>query len=35
MTEAKGPLNGLRVLELANETGHFCGKLFGDLGAMW
>ncbi len=33
MTEAKGPLTGLRVLELANETGHFCGKLLGDLGA--
>ena len=28
-----GPLAGLRVLELANETGHFCGKLLGDLGA--
>ncbi len=28
-----GPLTGLRVLELANETGHFCGKLLGDLGA--
>ena len=27
------PLAGLRVLELANETGHFCGKLLGDLGA--
>ncbi len=31
MTE--GPLSGLRVLELADETGHFCGKLLGDLGA--
>ncbi len=28
-----GPLAGLRVLELANETGQFCGKLLGDLGA--
>jgi len=28
-----GPLTGLRVLELANETGQFCGKLLGDLGA--
>src|SRR5580700_6425396 len=28
-----GPLAGLRILELANEKGHFCGKLFGDLGA--
>jgi hypothetical protein len=26
-----GPLTGLRVLELADETGQFCGKLFGDL----
>jgi crotonobetainyl-CoA:carnitine CoA-transferase CaiB-like acyl-CoA transferase len=28
-----GPFHGLRVLELANETGQFCGKLLGDLGA--
>jgi benzylsuccinate CoA-transferase BbsE subunit len=28
-----GPLTGLRVLELADETGQFCGKLLGDLGA--
>src|SRR5262249_15307525 len=28
-----GPLAGLRVLELADETGQFCGKLMGDLGA--
>jgi benzylsuccinate CoA-transferase BbsE subunit len=28
-----GPFAGLRVLELANETGQFCGKLLGDLGA--
>src|SRR5262249_37638087 len=24
---------GLRILELADEKGQFCGKLFGDLGA--
>jgi len=28
-----GPLAGLRVLELADEKGQFCGKLMGDLGA--
>jgi len=28
-----GPLGGLRVLELADEKGQFCGKLMGDLGA--
>ena len=28
-----GPFAGLRILELANHTGQFCGKLFGDLGA--
>jgi crotonobetainyl-CoA:carnitine CoA-transferase CaiB-like acyl-CoA transferase len=33
MTEAQGPLAGLRILELADEKGQFCGKLFGDLGA--
>ena len=33
MTEAPGPLAGLRILELADETGQFCGKLLGDLGA--
>lgn len=36
MSEAptlRGPLSGLRVLELADETGQFCGKLLGDLGA--
>ena len=27
------PLAGLRILELADETGQFCGKLLGDLGA--
>ena len=30
---ANGPLAGLRVLELADEKGQFCGKLLGDLGA--
>jgi crotonobetainyl-CoA:carnitine CoA-transferase CaiB-like acyl-CoA transferase len=30
---APGPLDGLRVLELADETGQFCGKLMADLGA--
>lgn len=36
MSEADGlpgPLSGLRVLELADEKGQFCGKLMGDLGA--
>ena len=36
MTDAQplpGPLAGLRILEVANETGQFCGKLLGDLGA--
>jgi crotonobetainyl-CoA:carnitine CoA-transferase CaiB-like acyl-CoA transferase len=28
-----GPLADLRILELADETGQFCGKLLGDLGA--
>jgi crotonobetainyl-CoA:carnitine CoA-transferase CaiB-like acyl-CoA transferase len=28
-----GPLAGLRVLELADEKGQYCGKLLGDLGA--
>jgi len=28
-----GPLTGLRILELADEKGQFCGKLLGDLGA--
>ena len=28
-----GPLSGLRALELADQTGQFCGKLLGDLGA--
>src|SRR5262245_13959514 len=28
-----GPLDGLRILELADATGQFCGKLLGDLGA--
>jgi crotonobetainyl-CoA:carnitine CoA-transferase CaiB-like acyl-CoA transferase len=33
MTGAPGPLAGLRVLELADEKGQFCGKLLGDMGA--
>ena len=33
MSDAPGPLAGLRVLELADEKGQFCGKLLGDLGA--
>jgi crotonobetainyl-CoA:carnitine CoA-transferase CaiB-like acyl-CoA transferase len=28
-----GPLAGLRVLEMADEKGQFCGKLMADLGA--
>jgi crotonobetainyl-CoA:carnitine CoA-transferase CaiB-like acyl-CoA transferase len=28
-----GPLASLRILELADEKGQFCGKLMGDLGA--
>jgi crotonobetainyl-CoA:carnitine CoA-transferase CaiB-like acyl-CoA transferase len=28
-----GPLAGLRILELSDEKGQFCGKLMGDLGA--
>lgn len=28
-----GPLAGLRVLELSGSLGHYCGKLFADLGA--
>jgi crotonobetainyl-CoA:carnitine CoA-transferase CaiB-like acyl-CoA transferase len=30
---SSGPLAGLRVLELADEKGQFCGKLMADLGA--
>jgi crotonobetainyl-CoA:carnitine CoA-transferase CaiB-like acyl-CoA transferase len=30
---AAGTLAGLRVLELSDEKGQFCGKLMGDLGA--
>lgn len=38
MTQAEapplpGPLYGLRVLELTDEKGQFCGKLMADLGA--
>ena len=31
--DTPGPLAGLRVLELADEKGQFCGKLMADLGA--
>ncbi|MEZ5856981.1 MAG: CoA transferase [Hyphomicrobiaceae bacterium] len=30
---SSGPLTGLRILELADEKGQFCGKLMADLGA--
>ena len=30
---ATGPLAGLRVLELADEKAHYCGKLMADMGA--
>ena len=26
-------LEGFRVLDLTDETGHLCGKILGDLGA--
>src|SRR5262245_56753342 len=29
----RGNLDGIRVLDLTNEAGHFAGKLLGDLGA--
>ena len=32
-TEAPGPLDGLRVVELASEHAAFAGKMLGDLGA--
>jgi crotonobetainyl-CoA:carnitine CoA-transferase CaiB-like acyl-CoA transferase len=32
-TPSRGPLTGLRVLELADAIGQFCGKLMADLGA--
>ncbi|GAA1005051.1 succinyl-CoA--D-citramalate CoA-transferase [Acrocarpospora pleiomorpha] len=31
--EPSGPLHGLTVLEISGEAGHYCGKLFADLGA--
>lgn len=31
--EGAGPLRGLRILELSDEKGQFCGKLMADLGA--
>jgi len=33
MESAQGPLHDLRVLDLAGESGVYCGKLLGDLGA--
>ncbi len=33
MSVSHGPLAGIRVLELADEKGQFCGKLMADLGA--
>jgi crotonobetainyl-CoA:carnitine CoA-transferase CaiB-like acyl-CoA transferase len=33
MIVAPGPLAGLKILELADEKGQFCGKLLADLGA--
>jgi benzylsuccinate CoA-transferase BbsE subunit len=33
MSKENGPLNGLRVLDLANEFGVYCGKLLSGLGA--
>ena len=33
LAELTGPLAGIRVLELADEKGQFCGKLMADLGA--
>ena len=32
-TPGAGPFAGLRVLELADQQGHWCGKLLADLGA--
>ena len=33
MLYRRAPLAGLRVLELADEKGQYCGKLMADLGA--
>jgi crotonobetainyl-CoA:carnitine CoA-transferase CaiB-like acyl-CoA transferase len=33
MEPIAGPLRGVRVLDLANESGAYCGKLLADLGA--
>ena len=32
-TRAPGPLSDIRVIEIADEIGQFCGKLMADLGA--
>ena len=31
--QPQGPLAGLRVIELADRTGQWCGKLMADFGA--
>src|SRR6185295_8833903 len=33
MTMTRGALHGLRILELADLSGAYCGKLLADLGA--
>jgi crotonobetainyl-CoA:carnitine CoA-transferase CaiB-like acyl-CoA transferase len=33
MTTTRGALHGMRILELADEQGAYCGKLLADLGA--
>ena len=33
MRYSSGPLGNLRVLELSDVIGEWCGKLMGDLGA--
>lgn len=33
MVAAAGALSGVRVLDLADESGGYCGKLFADMGA--
>ena len=33
VTTAKRPLDGVRVIDLADERGELCGRLLADLGA--
>lgn len=33
MADAPGPLDGIRVIDLAGESGLFAGRLLGELGA--